>query len=83
MTRRHSFDKGQHMANIGIIGSAGRMGHAIAEALNAAGHTVAGGIDRDGDVEALALASDVLIDFSSPSALEANLDAAVAAGKPS
>lgn len=70
------------MANIGIIGSAGRMGHAITEALTAAGHTLAGGIDRDGDVEALAAASDVLIDFSSPAALEANLDAVVAAGKP-
>lgn len=70
------------MANIGIIGSAGRMGHAIAEALNAAGHTLAGGIDREGDVDALAQASDVLIDFSSPAALEGNLDAAVAAGKP-
>jgi 4-hydroxy-tetrahydrodipicolinate reductase len=82
MTRQHSFGKGHTMANIGIIGSAGRMGHAIAEALHAAGHTLAGGIDRDGDVEALAAASDVLIDFSSPAALEANLDAAAAAGKP-
>jgi hypothetical protein len=82
MTRQHSFGKGHTMANIGIIGSAGRMGHAITEALHAAGHTLAGGIDRDGDVEALAAASDVLIDFSSPAALEANLDAAAAAGKP-
>jgi len=73
------------MANIGIIGSEGRMGKAIAEAIqisHADAHTVAGAIDRDGDVEALAAAADVLIDFSSPAALEASLDAAVAAGKP-
>jgi 4-hydroxy-tetrahydrodipicolinate reductase len=70
------------MANIGIIGSAGRMGAAIAEALTTAGHSVSGGIGRGGDVAALAQASDVLIDFSSPSALEGNLDAAMAAGKP-
>ncbi|MCW1428780.1 4-hydroxy-tetrahydrodipicolinate reductase [Novosphingobium sp. JCM 18896] len=70
------------MARIGIIGSEGRMGQAIAAALAAAGETLSGGIDKGGDVEALAKVSDVLIDFSSPHALEANLDAAVAAGIP-
>jgi len=70
------------MSNLGIIGSGGRMGRAIAQAIDEAGHTLAGGIDRDGDAGPLALASDVMIDFSSPAALEANLDAAVAAGIP-
>ena len=70
------------MANFGIIGSEGRMGHALAEAIVAAGHVVAGGIDKGGDPVALARACDVLIDFSSPHALEDNLDAAVAAGVP-
>ena len=70
------------MTKIGIIGSNGRMGRAIAEAIAGAGHECAGGIDRDGDAGALAAASQVLIDFSSPGALEANLDAAVAAGVP-
>ena len=70
------------MARIGIIGSAGRMGKALVEAIEAAGETLAGGIDKGGDPLALARASDVLIDFSSPHALEANLDAAVAAGVP-
>ncbi|GGY92805.1 4-hydroxy-tetrahydrodipicolinate reductase [Novosphingobium colocasiae] len=70
------------MARIGIIGSEGRMGRAIAEAIVAAGETPAGGIDRDGDATPLAEAADILIDFSSPGALEANLDAAIAAGKP-
>ena len=68
------------MAKIGIIGSEGRMGRALVEAIAAAGETLAGGIDMGGDPLALAKASDVLVDFSSPHALEANLDAAVAAG---
>ena len=70
------------MARIGIIGSEGRMGKALVDAIAAAGETLAGGIDKGGDVRALAQASDVLIDFSSPHALEANLDAAIAANIP-
>ena len=68
------------MARIGIIGSAGRMGAALVEAIAAAGEVHAGGIDQGGDLGALAANCDVLVDFSSPAALEANLDAAVAAG---
>ena len=67
------------MVNIGIIGSAGRMGKALAAAAEEAGFGHQG-IDQGGDVQALAQAVDVLIDFSSPAALEANLDAAVAHG---
>ena len=70
------------MARIGIIGSEGRMGRALAEAVAAAGETLSGGIDKGGDPAALAAMSDVLVDFSSPHALEANLDAAAAAGIP-
>ena len=70
------------MARIGIIGSEGRMGRALLDAALAAGETHAGGIDRGGDVIALAKDCDVLVDFSSPHALEANLDAAIAAGIP-
>ena len=70
------------MSNMGIIGSAGRMGAALVEAIAAAGQSHAGGIDQGGDPLALARACDVLIDFSSPHATEANLDAAVAAGVP-
>ncbi|MCJ2186543.1 4-hydroxy-tetrahydrodipicolinate reductase [Novosphingobium beihaiensis] len=70
------------MSTIGIIGSAGRMGQAIAKALADAGEDLAGGVDQDGDVAAVAAKADVLIDFSSPTALEANLDAAMAAGVP-
>lgn len=82
------------MTKIGIYGAAGRMGQAIAQAAAEAGLTLAGGVDRPGatgmtgglaigsDPEVIALASDVLIDFSAPAALEANLSAALVAGKP-
>jgi len=70
------------VARIGIIGSQGRMGQTIAAAIADAGDTLAGGIDKDGDVAALAAGCGVLIDFSSPAALESNLDAARAAGVP-
>ena len=70
------------MARIGIIGSEGRMGQALVEAIFVAGETLAGGVDQGGELSALAAASDALVDFSHPDALEANLDAAVAAGVP-
>jgi 4-hydroxy-tetrahydrodipicolinate reductase len=69
-------------ANIGIIGSEGRMGAALKAAIAEAGAALSGGIDIGGDPIALARASDVLVDFSSPKALVGNLGAAVAAGKP-
>jgi 4-hydroxy-tetrahydrodipicolinate reductase len=70
------------MTAIGIIGSKGRMGQALVAAIAEAGHENAGGADQGDDVVALVAASDVLVDFSSPKALQATLDACVAAGKP-
>lgn len=70
------------MTQIGIYGSAGRMGQAIARAIADAGASLAGGVDAGGDPAALAKAADVLVDFSVPAALVGNLGAAVAAGKP-
>ena len=70
------------MARIGIIGSEGRMGRALQRAVEAAGHELSGGVGRGGDVARLADASEVLVDFSSPAALEGNLHAAVGAGIP-
>ena len=71
------------MTAIGIIGSAGRMGEALAAEVAARGLHLAGGVDRDGgDIAALARDSDVLIDFSAPAALAATLHAAVVAGTP-
>ena len=70
------------VARIGIIGSEGRMGRALVEAIAAAGEHHAVGIDQGGDLASLAGASDVLVDFSKPAALETNLDAAIAASVP-
>lgn len=70
------------MARIGIIGSDGRMGHALVRAIEAAGHENAGGVDKGGDVAALADHSDALVDFTAPPALEGNLHAAIGAGIP-
>jgi 4-hydroxy-tetrahydrodipicolinate reductase len=74
------------MASIGIIGSEGRMGQAIAALLANSEHGLAGGADAHGaggsDAAALADRSEVLVDFSSPAALEANLHAAIGAGIP-
>ncbi len=69
------------MTKIGIIGSKGRMGHALINAIAEAGFIHAGGVDQGDDAAALITASDVLVDFSSPHALETTLDACVAAGK--
>ena len=77
------------MTKIGILGALGRMGQSVADAVPELGAIVEGGIDSDGavdgpypDAAGLARGSDVLIDFSSPSALQAHLDAAIAAGCP-
>ena len=77
------------MTAIGILGVRGQMGRAIGNAAAEAGATIAGGIDREGFVhgdhdsaEKLAAASDVLVDFTAPDALQAHLDTAVAAGTP-
>lgn len=70
------------MTTIGIIGSEGRMGQALQQAIADAGHDYAGGVDQGGDPAALAAKSDALVDFSAPAALQANMDAAIAAGIP-
>ena len=76
------------MSAIGILGSEGRMGRAIAAIAGvsadsaAVGATVAGGVDAGGDPLALAKSCDVLVDFTAPSALVDNLAAACEAGTP-
>ncbi|MDF2383139.1 4-hydroxy-tetrahydrodipicolinate reductase [Nostoc ellipsosporum NOK] len=70
------------MTSIGIYGSLGRMGQAIAAAAPGMSAQVAGGADVQDDPLAIAAAADVLIDFSAPQALEAHLAAARAARKP-
>jgi 4-hydroxy-tetrahydrodipicolinate reductase len=66
------------MTTIGIIGSNGRMGHALITAIADASATLSGGVDQGDDITALIAASDVIVDFSAPSALEATLDACIA-----
>ena len=61
------------MTSIGIIGSKGRMGQALVDAIAEAGHSHVGGVDQGDDLAALVSASDVLVDFSSPAALADNL----------
>lgn len=70
------------MARIGIIGSDGRMGQALIQAVADAGHELSGGVDKGGDVAELADRSEALVDFSAPVALEGNLHAAIGAGVP-
>ena len=70
------------MTKIGIFGAEGRMGQAIRQVLAEMDLPYAGGIDMGGDPDALARASDVLIDFSVPAALAGNLAAARSAGVP-
>jgi hypothetical protein len=51
---KHAARKEAQLARIGIIGSEGRMGHALVRAIAAAGHENAGGADKGGDVAELA-----------------------------
>lgn len=74
--------RGGSTPSIGIFGSAGRMGRAIRELLADEGAALAGGADAGDDPGPLARAADVLVDFSTPSAVEAHLAAARAAGTP-
>jgi 4-hydroxy-tetrahydrodipicolinate reductase len=75
-------ESASQMNSIGIIGSAGRMGQAIQALATEQGLALAGAIDVGGDPVALARSASVLVDFSSPKALVANLGAAVLANVP-
>lgn len=73
------------MTGIGIFGGKGRMGQAIAAAINADTSgtvTLAGSADLGDDETALAERADVLVDFSSPAALDAHLGAAILHSRP-
>lgn len=66
----------------GVIGHKGRMGQALETAIADAGHELCIGVDAGGNIGPLAGHCDVLVDFSAPDALGANLGAARVAGKP-
>lgn len=66
----------------GVIGYKGRMGQALEAAIVEAGHAMCIGVDAGGNIGPLASQCDVLVDFSAPDALAANLGAARVAGIP-
>jgi len=70
------------MLQFGVIGHKGRMGQALEAAIADAGHALCVGVDAGGSIGPFAAQCDVLVDFSVPGALAANLGAARAAGKP-
>ncbi len=71
------------MTSIGIIGSQGRMGHALVNAIGEQEElSHAGGVDQDDDFAELLAHSDVLVDFSVPDGLSQRLDLCAEAGKP-
>ena len=71
------------MIGIGIVGAAGRMGRAVADALAERDDAqVTATAERGSDLAALARGANVLIDFSTPDALTAVLQAAREAGVP-
>ncbi len=70
------------MTAIGIYGSAGRMGRAIAQVAAEERVALAGGVDAGDDPLPLAQAADALVDFSTAGAVEAHLAAAIEAGTP-
>lgn len=80
--------------SIGIAGITGRMGRLLAEEVQAAGATLAGGIGRPGsaaptpagaqrlaDIASLAAASDAVVDFTNASAAQPHAAALAEAGK--
>ena len=70
------------MTRIGILGSRGRMGAAIAAIMPSLDAELAGEVDHDGDAAALARNCDVLVDFTAPTALADHLTAARLAWTP-
>ena len=70
------------MAKFAVIGHKGRMGQAIAAAIDEAGHEFCVGVDLGGDPAPVIGQCDVVVDFSSPDALPGNLKAARSRGIP-
>lgn len=65
-----------------IVGAQGRMGQAIAEATEEAGHTVIAKVDQGDDLKAGIAAADAVIDFSFHTVTESVFTAAAELGKP-
>lgn len=65
-----------------LVGAKGRMGQAIAAAAEGAGAFIVAGLDQGDDLAREIGGSDVVIDFSHPSATDAVSRACLGAGKP-
>ncbi|MEL6542153.1 MAG: 4-hydroxy-tetrahydrodipicolinate reductase [Pseudomonadota bacterium] len=70
------------MIKFAILGHKGRMGQALAAAIEEAGHEFRVGVDVGGDPAPSIGQCDVAVDFSSPDGLIANVNAARKAGIP-
>jgi len=69
------------MPDFAVIGHKGRMGKALSQAIEEAGHALRVGVEIGGDAAVVAQC-DVIVDFSAPGALAGNLAAAKSAGIP-
>jgi 4-hydroxy-tetrahydrodipicolinate reductase len=58
------------------------MGQALRQAIEEAGHAICVGVDLGGDPRAVIKSCEVIVDFSAPDGLKANLSAAKTAGIP-
>ena len=65
---------------IGVAGIAGRMGRLVADEIPRTGATLSGGLARGEDAAALARASEVVVDFTSPETVPAHAEAIAGAG---
>lgn len=72
----------QSKTRFAVLGHKGRMGHAIADAIEEAGHDFRVGVDVGGDPVPLLGQCDVAVDFSSPDGLANTLAAARKAAIP-
>ncbi|MEM6585671.1 MAG: 4-hydroxy-tetrahydrodipicolinate reductase [Pseudomonadota bacterium] len=70
------------MIKFAILGHKGRMGQALASAVEEAGHEFCVGVDLGGDPTPVIGQCEVAVDFSAPSGLIANVTAAKEAGIP-
>jgi 4-hydroxy-tetrahydrodipicolinate reductase len=70
------------MTKFAVLGHKGRMGRALAAAIEEAGHEFCVGVDRGGDPSPVIGQCEVAVDFSAPEGLVANLRAARSAGIP-
>ncbi len=70
------------MARFAVLGHKGRMGRALAAAIEEAGHEFCVGVDLGGDPAPLLGQCEVAVDFSAPEALASNVAAARRAGIP-